>query len=57
MQSLHCDDDPTWDLMRHGAETGEPHLASSLCADVLVQESLEETVSTVLANALHTETF
>lgn len=46
--------------MRREAETaasGEPQLASSLYADVLVHDTLEETLATVLANALHTETF
>lgn len=60
MQSLHGVEDPIWHLMRREADTAassEPQLASSLYADVLVHDSLEETLATVLGNALHTETF
>lgn len=60
MQSLHSSEDPLWQLMRHEASNAaaeEPQLASSLYGDILVHDTLEETLSTVLANALHTETF
>lgn len=46
--------------MRHEAShaaRAEPQLASSLYGEILVHDTLEETLSTVLANALHTDTF
>lgn len=60
MQSLHSEEDPLWQLMRREAENaavGEPQLASSLYAAVLVHDTLEETLATVLADALDTVTF
>lgn len=59
-QSLHGEDDPMWHLMKREAgiaAADEPELASSLYATVLVHQTLEDTLATVLANALDTPTF
>lgn len=59
-QSLHGEEDPLWELMKREAATAaadEPQLASSLYASILVHSSMEETLATVLGNALDTTTF
>lgn len=59
-QSLHGTEDPLWELMKREAITAaadEPQLASSLYANILVHDSMEDTLSTVLGNALDTSTF
>ncbi len=59
-QSLHGDVDPIWALMRREAQNAavsEPQLASELYSAILVHDSLEDTLATVLANALDTATF
>lgn len=59
-QAMQADEDPIWRLMRREAETAaaaEPQLASSLYSSVLVHGTLEETLATVLGNALDTATF
>lgn len=59
-QSLHGTEDPIWELMQREAATAaadEPQLASSLYASILVHYSMEETLATVLSNALDTSTF
>lgn len=60
MQSLHGEDDPLWQVLRREAATaaaGEPQLASGLYAAILVHNTFEETLATVLANILGTEQF
>lgn len=59
-QSLHGEDDPIWQMMKREATTAaseEPQLASSLYATILMHDTLEDTLATVLANALDTATF
>lgn len=55
MASLPDEPDPLWSLIRREASVGaanEPQLASTLYASVLVADSLEESLATVLANRL-----
>lgn len=59
-QSLHGEEDPLWELMKLEASTAaanEPQLASSLYASILMHETMEDTLATVLGNALDTNTF
>lgn len=59
-QSLHGTEDPIWELMKLEAGTAaadEPQLASSLYANILVHDTMEDTLATVLGNALDTPTF
>lgn len=59
-QSLHGEEDPLWELMKREATTAaadEPQLASSLYASILMHKSLDDTLATVLGNALDTATF
>lgn len=59
-QSLGDDADPIWALVRRQAETAalsEPQLASEMYSAILVHDSLDEALATVLANSLHTATF
>lgn len=59
-QSLHGEEDPLWELMKREASTAaanEPQLASSLYASILMHQTLEDTLATVLGNALDTTTF
>lgn len=59
-QSLGDDADPIWALVRREAETAaqsEPQLASEMYSAILVHDSLDEALASVLGNALHTATF
>lgn len=59
-QSLHGESDPIWQLLRreaNNAAASEPQLASELYSAILVHDTFEDTLATVLAKALDTPAF
>lgn len=60
LQTLQGENDPIWQLMRREAEYAaavEPQLASGLYSTILVHDTLEDTLATVLANELDSPSF
>jgi serine O-acetyltransferase len=60
LQTLQGHPDPIWEIMRREAEyaaSQEPQLASGLYTTILVHDTLEDTLATVLSNALDNPSF
>jgi serine O-acetyltransferase len=60
LQTLQGHPDPIWEIMRREAQYAagqEPQLASGLYTTILVHDTLEDTLATVLSNALDNPSF